>query len=455
MNPEPNPTPATDQGQSILPRAELRIVLLYIFFASLWFTFSEMGLEWLALEDPGHLIRLRTFKGLNFLATTAVLLYIVLRRSFDRWRRAERKLHESEERFEYAAKAATDAIWDLTISTQTIWWSDGFYRLFGYAKEEVPPTTEWWSGHVHPEDKERTVATIRQAIEGGREMWSGEYRFCRKDGSYAHVQDRGYVIRDGTGQAVRAVGGITDITKPKLAGEKVENSRRQLRALSARLQCLREEERTRIAREIHDELGQTLTGLKMDLRWAEKHLAQEASPTINPILEKIVEAGELADATIASVQRISTELRPSVLEDLGLAAAVKHDAERFQDRTSVVCKVRAPDVPPALSKAVATAVFRIFQEALTNVARHAEATEVQVELGEEKGQLTLRVADNGRGIRPSDLDDPKSLGLLGMRERAELLGGEVTFEPGVACGTLVTLRVPMTTEPSPATPSAT
>jgi two-component system, NarL family, sensor histidine kinase UhpB len=445
-SPGPHWSPAPDNDRKILPRAELWIVLLYVFFASLWMTFSEVALDWLAKDHPGHLIRLQTFKGLNFVGTTAVLLYIVLRRSFNRWRRAERKLQESEERFEYAAKAATDAIWDWTFSTQTIWWSDGFYRLFGYAQEEVAPTTEWWSSHIHPEDKEQTVAAIRQAIEGGREMWAGEYRLCRKDGSYAHVQDRGYVIRDAAGQPIRVVGGITDFTGRKLDGAKMERSRRQLRALSARLQFLREEERTRIAREIHDELGQTLTGLKMDLRWAEKRLAQETSPTINPILEKIVEAGELADATIASVQRISAELRPSVLEDLGLSAAVKYDAQRFQDRTSVVCKVRAADLPPALSKEVATAAFRIFQEALTNVARHAEATEVQVELSDENGQLVLRVADNGKGIRPSDLDDPKSLGLLGMRERAELLGGGVDFQPGVACGTLVTLRVPMTAE---------
>jgi signal transduction histidine kinase len=215
-----------------------------------------------------------------------------------------------------------------------------------------------------------------------------------------------------------------------------------LRALSARLESLREEERSRIAREIHDELGQTLTGLKMDLRWVEKRLSRESGPSLNPVLDKIVEAGELIDATIASVQRISTELRPSALEDLGLSTALKQEAQRFQERTGIACKLRAPELPSALSRQVATAMFRIFQEALTNVARHAVAKEVQVELSEARGQLVLQVADDGKGIRPSDLTDPKSLGLLGMRERAELLGGEVTFQPGAQCGTVVTLRVP-------------
>lgn len=270
-----------------------------------------------------------------------------------------------------------------------------------------------------------------------------EYRFRRKDGSYAFVEDRGYVIRDAAGKPIRVVGGMTDITARRQAEEKAERSRRRLRSLSARLQSLREEERTRIAREIHDELGQTLTGLKMDLRWAENRLARESNPALNPVLDKIVEAGELADATIASVQRIASKLRPSVLEDLGLAAALEHEAHRFQERTGIACRLQVAEPLPAFPRDMATAVFRIFQEALTNVARHAEATEVDGELAERTGQLVLRVSDNGKGLRPSDLDDPKSLGLLGMNERAESLGGALTFQGGPRGGTSVRLVLPL------------
>jgi signal transduction histidine kinase len=296
--------------------------------------------------------------------------------------------------------------------------------------------------NIHPEDRDRMIATARKTIDGGGKMWAVEYRYRRKDGSYAWIEGHGYVIRDETGQALRAIGCATDVTARKLAEEKLEGSHRQLRALAARLESLREEERHRIAREIHDDLGQMLTGLKMDLRWAEKRLALESSQTLNPVLDKIVGAGELVDATIGSVQRIARDLRPDVLDTLGLAAALKHEATRWQNRTGIACELSAPEPSPSPPPNVATTVFRIFQEALTNVARHAEATEVQIDLREEDGQIVLRVSDNGKGIRPADVEDTKSLGLLGMKERAEVQGGQVTFQNQAPRGTIVTLCLP-------------
>jgi two-component system sensor histidine kinase UhpB len=431
-------------SEPLMPFKELRIVLFYLLGASLWIVYSDIALDRLT-RDPNWSAELQTYKGLNFVATTAVLLYLVLRRSFDRWRRAERKFREIEERFEFAGRAATDAIWEWNLATDAVWFSESFYQLFGYSREEVELTTAGVICRVHPEDKDRWKGTILQAIESGDRMWKVEYRFRRKDGGYAFVEGRGYVVRDASGRALRAVGCATDRTASKLAADKLDRSRRQLRSLSARLQSLREEERTRIAREIHDELGQTLTALKMDLRWVERRLAGETAPQLNPVLDRIVEASELADATISSVQKISSELRTSVLEDLGLAAALRQEAQRFQERTGTVCTLRADDLTQTLSRQAATAVFRIFQEALTNIARHAEADAVQIDLNEQAGHLILQVTDNGKGIRPSELEDAKSLGLLGMKERAESLGGEISFRPAVACGTVVTLRVPCPT----------
>jgi two-component system, NarL family, sensor histidine kinase UhpB len=440
--------PIQAHGHWILPWPELRAVLLYTFLASLWIIYSDMALDWLT-NDPLDSLQLQTFKGLNFVATTAMLLFIRLRSSFNRWRRAERQLWESEERFQLAGRAASDALWDWTLDANTVWWSDSFYRLFGFNRDDVLPSTESWLTRIHPEDKSRTVAAIEAALRSDRQMWAGEYRFRRKDGTYAFIEDRAYVIRDVSGKAVRVVGGMTDITARKEAEDKLERSRRQLRSLSARLQSLREEERTRIAREIHDELGQTLTGLKMDLRWAEKHLAQESNPSLNPILDKIVEASEMVDATIVSVQRIASELRPGVLEELGLPAALLHEAQRFQERTGVRCRLQTPESIPTLPPEVAMAIFRIFQEALTNVARHAESTEVEVQLVFEAEGLVLRIVDNGKGIQRSNLEDAKSLGLLGMTERARAVGGELTLKPVSPRGTAVNLALPWLSHNTP------
>jgi signal transduction histidine kinase len=236
---------------------------------------------------------------------------------------------------------------------------------------------------------------------------------------------------------------MSDVTARRQAEQKLAQSHRQLRALSARLECMREEERTRIAREIHDELGQLLTGLKMDLRWIENRLSgQDAPASLNRVLDKVVEATELVDATISSVQKIAADLRPGALDTLGLAAAIQHEATRFQGRTGIAARVHVPEPPPLVPGPAATAVFRILQEALTNVARHAGGTEVTIDLREEGERVVLQVRDNGRGLRPVELEHPKSLGLLGMRERAMLLGGEMDFASGPGGGTVVTLRLP-------------
>jgi PAS domain S-box-containing protein len=190
----------TPDPARLMPRQEFGIVLIYILGASLWIIYSDMALAWLTRNRHWSL-ELQTYKGLNFVATTALLLYIVLRRSFNRWRRAERKLREIEERFEFAGRAATDAIWDWNLATDALWVSDSFYQLFGYTREEIEPNTSAVICRVHPEDKDRWMKTILQAIESGAQKWNVDYRFQRKDGSYAFVEGRGYVVRDETGRA--------------------------------------------------------------------------------------------------------------------------------------------------------------------------------------------------------------------------------------------------------------
>jgi len=241
------------------------------------------------------------------------------------------------------------------------------------------------------------------------------------------------------------VGGISDISERRQAEEALENSRRQLRALTARLQSGREEERANVAREIHDELGQVLTAIKMNLDWLERRLGEsEDNLAVNPLLERVVESAEMADAAIVNVQRIATELRPGVLDNLGLAEALRQEAGRFQQRSGVACELQLTSEQLDLPGPMTTAVFRVFQEALTNVGRHAKATLVRILLEADVEQLMLQVEDDGQGIRLEATTEYRSLGLLGMRERALVLGGEVTISPISPQGTRVCLRLPRT-----------
>lgn len=228
----------------------------------------------------------------------------------------------------------------------------------------------------------------------------------------------------------------------KLAQERLRCSHQQLRALSMHLQNVREEERIQIAREVHDELGQALTGLKLQLTWLANRLPK-GSRALHEKSRLI--AGQI-DQTVQAVRRIATELRPGVLDSAGLPAALEWQALEFEKQTAIRCRVECSVHEAAWKQDLNTAFFRIFQETLTNIIRHSEATRVDVRLSETGGYFVLEVRDNGRGITEREIQNPTSIGLLGMRERAALLGGEVLFHGAPGHGTTVTVRIPRPAE---------
>jgi signal transduction histidine kinase len=238
----------------------------------------------------------------------------------------------------------------------------------------------------------------------------------------------------------RALREAQERAERRRAQEQLRESHEQLRALSVYLQHVREEERTRIAREVHDELGQALTSCKLDLSW----LAGRLPKNLKPLIDKTKALSAHMDSTIQTVRRISTELRPGILDHLGLVAALEWQANEFQNRTGIKCEVHEDWSEPPLDQSLATTFFRIFQETLTNIIRHAGATEVAVHLKEKEERIILEVRDNGRGISLEEISNTRSMGLLGMKERAALLGGE--FKIGRVrggSGTQVTVSVPL------------
>lgn len=595
---------------------------------------------------------------------------------------AEAELRSSHERLELLARATSDALWDWHAATDLVWRSQGLTTLFGYSLEEAGASPDWWADKLHAEDRERVLRLLEETQQSGTDSWLAEYRFRRKDGSHAIVRDRGYVVRDASGRAIRMTGSMMDVTRERLAQEalktareelekrvvertselvtantslqhqiaererveqalreqvrlasfaagigaaltqaesldealrrcteamvrhldaalahiwiveqegsrpvlrasaglpieqdvppphaisaiaqarrphvtqsipddpltrdakwavslglvafagyplwvedqvvgvmtllsqrpfpettlnalsgvasqlalgltrkiaadalhathgdlerrvqqrtaalleeiaerrraeeELRESREQLRQLAAKLERVREEERTRIAREIHDELGQALTALKLDLSSLKRlgrlksSRQQSKKATQDALLERLDAMSGLLDQTVQTVRRISTELRPAVLDSLGLAAAIEWQAQDFERRTDIRCVFRSTLEEETIPREVATAAFRILQETLTNVARHAEAGWVAVNLSlEDKALLALDVTDDGKGISKEASSSPKSIGLAGMRERALLLGGNVQVEGRSGQGTTVRLRLPV------------
>ena len=219
----------------------------------------------------------------------------------------------------------------------------------------------------------------------------------------------------------------------------LENSRAQLLLLAQHEQTRREEDRARMAREIHDELGQALTALKMDLAWLQKHIG----PKQRDLSQKFRDMSDLLEATIQGVRRIATELRPGMLDDLGLVPAMEWQIHEFQKRSGIRCKFTSSMEEVALNDEEATVLFRILQETLTNVARHASATRLEVSLDEEQGYARLRVQDNGHGITESEVDGSRSFGLLGMRERVLLRSGDFRIQGIPGRGTTVVIKLPL------------
>jgi signal transduction histidine kinase len=225
------------------------------------------------------------------------------------------------------------------------------------------------------------------------------------------------------------------------AAAELERKRNEetIRSLAIRLQEMIEEERTRIAREIHDELGQALTGLKMDLSWLSKSVERRDSK----VMAQIKSMSEFIDSLIHSVRRISTDLRPGELDDLGLVAAIESQAQDFESRTGIKCWLNLPEADLAVDPGIATAVFRICQELLTNVARHSGAARVSLDIGCNDAWLSLTVQDDGRGIRAAEASSRNAIGLAGIRERAKMFGGSVTIKGKSGKGTLARVRIPI------------
>lgn len=224
----------------------------------------------------------------------------------------------------------------------------------------------------------------------------------------------------------------------------LKTSRENLRALSAHLQSIREEERTRIAREIHDELGQMLTALKMDVLWLHGKISGLPIRPVKQFDETIRSMTFLIDSTINSVRRIATDLRPGVLDDLGLVPAIEWQSQEFEKRTGIQTKFSSSAREANIEREHSTAIFRILQEALTNVVRHSKATKLYIRFEMTPTQMILTVEDNGRGIRSDEINSPKSLGLLGMRERAELQGGSIDIVGQPDEGTVINVTLPRT-----------
>ena len=351
-------------------------------------------------------------------------------------KRAEEMLKESEEKFRQFFENEPAYCYMISPEGVILDVNKSACMTLGYKKEEL--VGKGLKTIYAPESLRKMRASFAKWKKTGK-LRDEEMMIIAKDGKRRMVLLSAAAVKNKAGKILHTVSAQKDITERKQAEEEIKNSQLQLRNLTAHLQSVREEERTLIAREMHDELGQALTAMKMDLSWLDKRLPKDQKP----LLEKTKSMSKLVDATLQTVKKISTELRPGLLDDLGLTAAIEWQAEEFQTRTGIKCEITVDPEDIILDKDRSTAIFRIFQETLTNVARHAKATKVKVSLKEKAGKIELKVRDNGKGITEKQVSDPKSFGLIGIKERAYYLDGKVVIKGLQDKGTALTIRIPL------------
>lgn len=348
-------------------------------------------------------------------------------------RKAELELKQSEEKYRTLVEQAVDAIALYDATGKVLDVNSGASELLGYSKDEL---TAMYLHQILIEE-ELVSSPVRYDILQRGESTIKQRKLRRKNGSVVVTEVRSQQLPDG-----RFLSVIRDMTERIRTEEELKDSYKAIRKLTAHLQNIREEERSHIAREIHDELGQQLTVLKMDVSWLNKKLGSD-DPVI---IEKIHELLTMLDNIVKSVRRISSELRPSLLDDLGLIAAMEWQLNEFEKRSGIKTKLVAPEKELLLSNNVKTALFRIFQESLTNVVRHSGAQNLSVNLEQKNGDFILSISDNGKGFDKQAIAEKRTLGILGMNERSQMIGGtyEIISEPGK--GTHVSVKVPAKTD---------
>ncbi|MBC7905080.1 MAG: PAS domain S-box protein [Gemmatimonadaceae bacterium] len=349
-------------------------------------------------------------------------------------RENEERLRESEQKYKLLFIKNPLPMWMLSMPERIfIDVNEAAIAHYGYSREEFLSMTALQIRP--PDDRKKFVEAMNTRPKGTYN--AGVWNHRKKDGTSIHVEVITHdIIYEG--QPVRLIL-ANDITEQHQAQNALKDSHDQLRQLASHMEEVREEERIHIAREIHDELGQQLTGIKMDVSWISKKLVSEDEST----RQKIKNVMELLDGAVKTVRKISSELRPSLLDDLGLGAAMEWHGEEFGRRSGLNIEFVAPISHPDLPSNVATGIFRIYQESLTNVARHANATHVFATLQFEEEQLSLTVRDNGQGFDASKIGEKKTLGLLGIKERALMMDGEYEISSIPGKGTTVSIVVPI------------
>jgi two-component system sensor histidine kinase UhpB len=371
----------------------------------------------------------------------AAVLNAIERDRFEKARQKNlEKIIESRELMKAAERLAQFGSWEINLKTFIIKCSEGASLILDSGHGETMLSVEKFLNKIYKEDALQIKAEMKKALRSSLNSFKLNFRIIDKNGAVKYIATQQVIKRNETQQPIRLTGFCQDITENKKAEKELHARTDELRELAAHLQNIREEERAAIAREIHDELGQQLTGLKMDMSW----IIKKMSTSDDILKQKIENSVELLSKTINVVRKIATELHPSILDDLGLIDAIQWQSHEFEKRSGIKTEFNYSFLPQNPGKNIITGIFRIYQESLTNIARHAGAEKIFTKLEYKNGQIILNIRDNGKGFDVLKFHNKKTLGILSMKERTLMMGGKYIIRSEIGKGTSILVSVPYT-----------
>ncbi|NII29832.1 PAS domain-containing protein [Pseudoflavitalea sp. X16] len=407
--------------------SSVKLSLAFLVFGTAWILFSDSLTLTFTNNDLDAYNRLQNYKGILFMVLAALLIWLVSRKLYGDIERANRQQEEILERNQLLGMATNDAIWDYNMVTKECYTNRTLQELFGYTADELQDNYHWWTNNLHPDDKNRVLDTIDTKLDMGGTVWQDEYRFRCKDGSYKTIFDRGFILRNKSGRPYRLIGAMQDVTDQRaLQQQLVETQTKHKDELAQSVLQAEEAERKKLGEELHDNINQLLGVVKLYIQHA----------LVNPKMreELLRKSSGYITQTIEEIRGLSRSLLPPALNEQSLLESLYQLIDDIQQAKEIHFKVehagfdesRVPDNKQLV-------IYRIIQEQLNNVLKHANATTVVIRLAHYNDRVQLTVQDNGAGFDP--LQSKPGMGLNNIRNRIEVFNGEMEIlsAPGNGC----------------------